>query len=76
MKRIYIVLDMDNNKALKAFADEKKANEYADEYYENKNIDTRVDEVWYNEYIDWNKGGGEIRHLFFIIYVSTKKSNF
>lgn len=51
MKRIYIVLDMDNNKALKAFADETKANEYADEYYDNKNIDTRVDEVWFNEYI-------------------------
>lgn len=51
MKKIYIVLDMDNNKALKAFADETKANEYADEYYDNKNIDTRVDEVWFNEYI-------------------------
>lgn len=51
MKKVFVVLDTDNNKALKAFADETKANEYADEYYETKNIDTRVDAVWYNEFI-------------------------
>lgn len=51
MKKIYVVLDTDNNKTLKAFADEVRANDFADEYYEEKNIDTRVDTVWYNEFI-------------------------
>lgn len=51
MKRIFVVLDTDNDKALKAFADEVRANDFADEYYDEKGIDTRVDEVWYNDYI-------------------------
>jgi hypothetical protein len=51
MKKIFVVLDVDNNKALKAFADEVRANDFADEYYEEKSIDTRVDTVLYNEFI-------------------------
>lgn len=47
MKKIFVVLDVDNNRAIKAYADESKANEFADEYYDNKGIDTRVDTVWY-----------------------------
>ncbi|MBR5604281.1 MAG: hypothetical protein IKW51_08780 [Bacteroidales bacterium] len=49
MKQIYIVLDADNNRAIKAFVDENKADDYATDYYYNKGIDTRVDTVWFDE---------------------------
>lgn len=52
MKKVFVVLDTDNGKALKAFASEHRANDYADDYYERKGIDTRVDEVWYNDVED------------------------
>lgn len=49
MKRIYVVIDVDNGKSLKAFADQFRADDYADDYYERKGCDTRVDTVWYND---------------------------
>ena len=52
MKRIFVVLDTDSGKALKAFVSENRANDYADDYYNRKGTDTRVDEVWFNDVED------------------------
>ena len=40
---IFVVVDVDNCKAIKAFRDEYDAEDYADNYYARTGIDTRVD---------------------------------
>lgn len=48
MARIFVVVDTDNARAIKAFADEQKADDFGTEYYEIKGIDNRVDEVGFD----------------------------
>ena len=48
MAKIFVVIDTDNAKGIKAFVNERLADDYAYEYYEKTGIDTRVDEVWFN----------------------------
>jgi hypothetical protein len=49
MKKIYVVVDTDKNRAVRAFKDEARADEFADSLWFEKNIDARVDEVWFDE---------------------------
>lgn len=49
MKKIFIVLDVDNCKAIKAFRSESRADAFGDDYYFTNNIDTRVEEIWFDE---------------------------
>lgn len=49
MRKIFVVVDTDTQRAVRACKSENRADEYADEYYESTNHDSRVDEVWLDE---------------------------
>ncbi len=49
MKRVFVVVDTDKKRALRAFKDEARADEFADNCWFNEGIDARVDEVWFDE---------------------------
>jgi len=50
--RVFVVVDIDNAKALRAFVSETKADDWAMEYYEQNGIDTRVDEVYLDQEVE------------------------
>lgn len=49
MKKIFVAVDTDRQRAIRAFVSESRADNYANEYYEKTNHDSRVDEVWFDE---------------------------
>lgn len=43
---IYVVLDVDNGHVLKAFVNEEEADDFAQNYYEKTDIDTRMERTF------------------------------
>lgn len=44
--KIFVVVDTETNRALRAYEFEEKANDFADDLYEMDRQDTLVSEVW------------------------------
>ena len=49
MKKLFVVVNADDGSALRAFRNESRADDWATDYYVRNGIDTRVDEVWFDE---------------------------
>ena len=49
MKKIFVVVDTDAQRAIRGFVSEARADDHADKYYEETGHDSRVDEVWFDE---------------------------
>ena len=49
MRKIFVVVDTDTQRAVRACVAESRADEHSDTYTEQTGHDSRVDEVWFDE---------------------------